>query len=372
MSRPRIGGEVLVVGAGVTGLATALALRSAGAGVTLVERRAAMPRRGLGLNLPGNAVRALAALGRADEVRVAGVQLARRDYRTADGRRLFTVDESEFWSGVGSPVAVRHGDVVAALARDQDVRFGVDVVDVDTTGERPRVRTSDGDDRTYDLVLGADGIHSRVRASVTDARPRGSSMTASAWRFVTANPGVEGWSAWNGHGLVMLLLPVSPTEVYGYAASNTGRRVGADPQWLLSAYERFPGVVRDAVRTAVDDARTLRLDPVEEVRADRWHRGRVGVLGDAAHATGPVWAQGAAMGLEDALVLAEEIVSAGPVPAALAGWEARRRSRVGHVQAATDRMSRMARTPDVLSRFLVPFAGPRTYRAVYGPLREPP
>ena len=96
------------------------------------------------------------------------------------------------------------------------------------------------------------------------------------------------------------------------------------------------------------------------------------VIGDAAHATGPVWAQGAAGALEDALVLAEILGSSSDWTAVGAAWERRRRPRIDHVQAATDRMSRLAGLPDWLSHRLAPFAGPRAYRSTYGPLRDPP
>jgi len=88
--------RVLVVGAGVAGLATARALRGADFEVTVVERRPGAPLPGLGLNLPGNAVRALDALGVAEQVLAAGIPVTRREYRTARGRLLFAVDESAY------------------------------------------------------------------------------------------------------------------------------------------------------------------------------------------------------------------------------------------------------------------------------------
>ena len=97
---------------------------------------------------------------------------------------------------------------------------------------------------------------------------------------------------------------------------------------------------------------------MEEIRIDTWHRGPVVLVGDAAHATGPVWAQGAAAALEDAQVLAEMLGSRSDWTAAVSAWELRRRPRVDHVQAATDRMSHLARLPGCLSHNLAPIAGP--------------
>jgi len=105
---------------------------------------------------------------------------------------------------------------------------------------------------------------------------------------------------------------------------------------------------------------------VEEVRLPSWHSGRSVVIGDAAHASAPVWAQGAALALEDALVLAD-ILADGGWDTAGARYEARRRPRVEHVQKMTDRTSRSTRLPGWLRGLALPAA----YRSTYGPLRRP-
>ena len=118
------------------------------------------------------------------------------------------------------------------------------------------------------------------------------------------------------------------------------------------------------------DPGRLYHSPVEEVRCPRWSPGRLALIGDAAHATAPVWAQGAALALEDALVLA----SCWPAidwTAVGAEFDRLRRPRVDHVQAATDRMSRLAALPARLRDLVAPVLGPRAYREAYGPLRTP-
>ena len=93
--------------------------------------------------------------------------------------------------------------------------------------------------------------------------------------------------------------------MYAYASSSRGDGAGADPSWLEDAYARFPEPVTRAIRHALSSEAPPYRSPVDEVRIPTWHDGNVILLGDAAHATGPVWAQGAAMAMEDAVVLAD-------------------------------------------------------------------
>ena len=216
--------RILIVGGGIAGFAMIRALARRGIAATVVERLSGPPDAGLGLNLPGNAVRALQALGVGDELRERSVPILRREYRT---------------------------------------------------------------------------------------------------------------------------------------------------HWLSSTFGDYPEPVRHAVSSALADPSSLYHSPVEEVRIDSWHRGRVVLIGDAAHATAPVWAQGAALAAEDALVLADLLAERDDWERAGDEFERRRRPRVGHVQKMTDRLSRAAGLPRWLRDAILPVLGPRTYSKTYGPLREP-
>lgn len=363
------------MGAGIAGLALARALTRHGIACTVVERRDAESGRGMGLNLPGNAVRALAALGVAEDVLAAGVPIRRREYRNDRDRLLFAVDEAAFWDGVGASVCVRHGRVQHALLSDATVadavRYDSAVTRLLSSDDQVRVDfVATEDSSTFDLVVGADGVHSVVRPAVTPFTVRPSIMTAGSWRFITENPGIDGWTAWTGSGATFLLIPVAEGQVYGYAAGRPGTAPGDDPGWLDAAFARFPAPVTTTVSRVVDDpAAGLFHSPVHEVRCERWSSGRVVLIGEAAHAMGPVWAQGAAMALEDALVLADLLAHRTDWSRVGSEFEARRRPRVEHVRAATDKMSRLAGLPSPIRNLVGPFLGPRGYREAYGPLR---
>jgi 2-polyprenyl-6-methoxyphenol hydroxylase-like FAD-dependent oxidoreductase len=196
-------------------------------------------------------------------------------------------------------------------------------------------------------------------------------LSAAGWRFMTTNPGVDCWSSWTGPAETFFLIPVDGERVYGFASATKGRSVDADQRWLGWAFADYPQLVRSAVSSVLAEPSSLYHSPIEEVRLDSWHRRRIVLIGDAAHATAPVWAEGAAMAAEDALVLAELLSTRDDWATVGVEFEERRRPRVEHVQKMTDRLSRAADLPGWLRDAILPFAGPRTYRETFGPLREP-
>jgi 2-polyprenyl-6-methoxyphenol hydroxylase-like FAD-dependent oxidoreductase len=176
---------------------------------------------------------------------------------------------------------------------------------------------------------------------------------------------------WSGPAGTLLLIPLTDGQVYGYASATGRTPAGGDPDWLRTTFAAYPDLARQAVDSAVAEPEGLYHSPVDEVRLARWHRGPVVLIGDAAHATAPIWAQGAALAVEDALVLAELLASHADWTVVGAEFERRRRGRVEHVQAMTDRLSRAASLPGWLRDRLLPFVGPRTYRETYGALKSP-
>jgi 2-polyprenyl-6-methoxyphenol hydroxylase-like FAD-dependent oxidoreductase len=367
--------RLLVVGGGIAGFGLARALSLRGVSCALVERLPAPPGSGLGLNLPGNALRALAALGLAEEVVDRGMRIRRREYRNRTGRLLFAVDEEGFWGQVGPSVCLRRGDlldVLRASIPEVTPRWGTSLVLAELVDEGVRVQLEPGPAEIYDLVVGADGVHSAVRRALLPADDlRGSLMTAASWRFTAPNPGVDCWTVWSGAQGTFLLIPVDAEQVYGYASATRGGAAGDDPRWLEATFAGFPEPVATTIGAVLDEGDRLYYSPVEEVRCERWSRGRLVLVGDAAHATGPVWAQGAALALEDAIVLADLLAERRDWSGVGAEFERRRRPRVDHVQAATDKMSRLAALPSRLRDLVAPVLGPRTYRDAYEPLRTP-
>lgn len=168
---------------------------------------------------------------------------------------------------------------------------------------------------------------------------------------------------------MLLLLPLPNDEVYGWAALNGETDI--ELALLDRAFEAFPNIVKRVVEAVAGGRCSVHHSPLEEVRLAKWSHNAFVLIGDAAHATAPVWAEGVAMALEDALVLAELLSTRQDWENVPALFEARRRPRVEHVQAMTDGMSKAARLPYALRNCLLPFLGPWNYHRTYRPLLQP-
>lgn len=368
--------RVLIVGGGVAGLAAAQALQRKGLAAAVLESQATLADGGLAVNLPGNAIRALEGLGLASELSEKGSPIGRREYRNQRGRLLFSVNETEFWGHDSQPRCVRRSDLLALLKQGlpgEALRYESRVVSVRHStasgGAGPiTVRLAEGTTEQCDLLVGADGARSVVRRELFGGHtPQAALVSDASWRFMAPNPGVDCWTVWAGsRGSLFLLIPVDNGEAYGWVSAPG--RTASD---LPAAFSAFPKIVRETLGSAWAQPVPPYHSPLEEVRMPRWSDGRALLVGDAAHATAPVWAQGAALAIEDAQVLAELLGTSEDWDGVGLEYERRRRPRVDHVVAATDRLSRMAGIPNLFRDVIMPLAGPPSYRAAYQPLRAP-
>ena len=362
--------RILVVGAGVAGLAAARALARAGFSAEVVERRPAWDEEGTGIYLPGNACRALRALGLEQAVAERGVAIPGQRFSDDRGRLLLEIDLAELWDGVGPCLALPRADFHAVLregARDAPVRLGAEVRALDDRDGAVAVEFGDGTAADYDVVIGADGIHSTVRRLVFGDDATAQPVGQTGWRFVTACPSeVTTWSVLLGRRTAFLTIPVGRGRVYCYA--DVASRPGEERDDDLAVFSDFAAPAPALLESVA--GHDLHRSAIEEVALDSWVRGRVVLIGDAAHATSPNMAEGAAMALEDALVLAECLGHPGDVPAALAAFEARRRPRTDWVRAQTHRRDRTRYLPTAVRNTVLRALGRRIFRSNYRPLLD--
>ncbi|HEY3007730.1 MAG TPA: FAD-dependent monooxygenase [Micromonosporaceae bacterium] len=369
------GVRVLIVGAGIAGLASARTLSRWGADVKIVEHAPATTTDGTGIYLPGNAVRAIDSLGLGAEVAQRAVRIQRQRFADHRGRLLFDIDVDDVWKGVGACLALHRAtlhQVLLAGAGDVTIHWGrtTRAMAVDDGGVL--VEFGDGATDHYDLVLGADGLHSTVRRLVFDAaepRPVGQ----HARRFVVNRPdSAPTWSVLLGPGSSFLTIPIGDGRLYCYCDGPIGNRVPPMRQLLARYAQPVPDLLDalDALDQAGDGGGTVHTGTVDEVVLDSWSHGAVLLIGDAAHATSPNMAQGAAMALEDALVLAECLAAAGGIAEALAAYERRRRTRTDWVLRQTHRRDRARALHPAVRNVVLRRFGRRIFRENYRPLRE--
>jgi len=366
---------VAIVGGGIAGLALGRALHQGSVPFSIAERRQSPADGGLAIILPGNAIEALGRLGLREPIEALGHPLRRRQYRTAGDKLLCQIDEDDFWGLANRPRSVIRSDLTAMLAdgspTDQ-IRRGVEVQKISLHPGHAALQLTGGSSLDARLVVGADGVNSQVRAQAFTGLGGATlaSIADSSWRFMAPNPGVDCWTLWAGTEAMVLLAPVGNDVVYGWAALIRKGSRGGTASELDRLTCEFPERVRRAIMHARSHRRSLYHSPLQEVLLDCWHRGRAVLIGDAAHATAPVWAQGAALALEDAIVLAASISDHADVQAALVDFQNKRIKRITHVRTLTDAMSRAAKLPPIVRNLLLPIVGPRRYRQTYGPLKE--
>nr|WP_054142054.1 FAD-dependent oxidoreductase [Bosea sp. AAP35] len=366
--------RILIVGAGIAGLATHRALSLRGFKPTIVDRNPGAGEGGAGLFLPGNSVRALEQLGLLDALLKHSHPIARQRICDENGRLLHEIDTAEFWSAVGPCRGTRRSTLWQLL------RDGIDTdlitTSVETIDERDdhcRVRFDDGKSGEYDLVIGADGVGFSVRR-LTFPDCRGPDYVGNVcWRFIVHNIcGVADWTVMLGRDRSLLCKPISPSELYVYADLSVPKhevsRYSATTR-LRPLFDGVAGPLQPVLRLA--GSADVHFAALVRLRLDRWHRGRVVLVGDAAHAGPPSMAQGAGMAVEDALVLADELAGRDDLTAALARFEARRKPRADWVHRQNASRDRARRLPRVVRNALFRFGGAMLYRHSYAPLTDP-
>jgi len=343
--------KIGINGAGIGGLAAAIALRKLGLDVVVFEQAARFARVGADINLTPNAVRALDGLCVGEALRETAARPTHRISRVwntgEETSRLAMSDEAEI--RYGAPQLTMHrGDLMTALERAlpaECVRLGKKAAGIERHEAGATLRFADGTQEDVDVLIGADGIHSAVRTSLFGPEhPVFTGVVAyravvPAERLVCV-PNLQAFTKWWG--------PEATSQIVTFPL-NRGREIFvfatvAQETWRNESWTT-PGRVED-VREAYAgfhaEARAL-LDACDDVLISAlyvrdplpaWSAGTVTLLGDACHPMMPFMAQGAGMAIEDGVVLARCLAEADgkDIPAALARYQAARHERTSRIQ----------------------------------------
>ncbi|MGW0737570.1 FAD-dependent monooxygenase [Streptomyces sp. NPDC002851] len=346
--------RALVIGGGIGGLTAAAALHQEGWDVTVVERAVSLEPVGAGISLSPNAQRALDVIGLGDEIRALAAWQGDGGLRTPAGRWLSRTSSKDLAERFGGSLVLLHRATLVDALRSrlprEAVRTGQAASLVDAGGPvRPAVVATPDGALTADLVVGADGIHSRVRGALFPDHPGPAYSGFTTWRVVV--PALErpfgSHETW-GRGELWGSHPMKDSTVYAYAAAGVpaGGRVPDDErEELLRRFGDWHRPIPDILAAARPE-QVLRNDVYFMREAlPAYHSGRVALLGDAAHAMTPSLGQGGNQAIEDAVVLAHHARPDATLDAALAAYTADRLPRTMAVVRKAYTMGRVNTTP---------------------------
>ncbi|MFC9259037.1 FAD-dependent oxidoreductase [Streptomyces hydrogenans] len=350
MSTPR---KVLVVGGGAAGNAATILLRRAGIDVDLVEAKDDWnATAGSGITLQGNALRVLRELGVWDEVKASGFPFGSVGITAPDGTVLHVQrdlrtggDDLPATVGMQRP-RLQQILIDAVRASGATVRLGTTATIEGQDGTGVSVRFGDGSEHRYDLVIAADGLGSATRAQIgiTD-KPEPTGM--AIWRVAAPRPaGVQHTDlAYGGPAYIAGYCPTSDTTLYAYVVEKNRDRSSIPPESYAQEMVRLASAYGGAwpeITATITDPSKVNYTWFDRLLVEgSWHRGRVVLVGDAAHCCPPTMAQGAALSLEDSWVLAQMLIAADTWDdALLQAYYERRIARVRPVVEASVQIGR--------------------------------
>ena len=336
--------SVLVIGGGLAGAAVSTLLAEGGVGVHLVEAKSDVSVAGSGITLQGNALRELRNLGVWRQVQEKGFGFDSLGLRAPDPAGTLIVEMPDVRSG-GPDLPATVGMPRPELARilldraekaGADVRLGTTVDRLEQDGDGVTATFADGTTGRYDLVIGADGIRSWTRRQVgIDLETKATGM--GIWRAFGPRPESVTRTDlyYGGPAYIAGYCPTGENSLYAYIVEDVQDRSGLSPDEQLATMKQLAAAYHgpwDDIRETLDDPSRVNYTKFEtHVLAAPWNRGRVVVIGDAAHSCPPTLAQGGAQALEDAAVLAELLLASDSLDDGL--WDSFHARRVPRAQA---------------------------------------
>jgi 2-polyprenyl-6-methoxyphenol hydroxylase-like FAD-dependent oxidoreductase len=334
--------RALVVGGGIGGLTAAIALRQQRIAVDLVEIKREWTVYGVGIIQPNNALRALAKIGLADRCVAYGASFPGWKIFDVDGNFLMDAPSSNVAAPAYPPIngitrPLLHKVLSEnAVQQGVDIRLGVTVETMEETDDHIDVTLTDGRHERYGIVIGVDGAHSQMRARLFGPEMRPVFTGQIVWRYNLPRPPEQVWGhVYYGRQSKVGLTPLSPTLMYMFLVTE-------EPGNPRFPHEQLAGLMRARLTEhnglvaelaqLITDPDGVVYKPMEALRVPApWHRGRTILIGDAAHTTTPQLAQGAAMAVEDAVLLAELLGRGTDLQAIFAEFMRRRFDRAAYV-----------------------------------------
>lgn len=337
---PVTASKILIIGGGIGGLTSAIALGRQGHDIEVIERDPDWAVYGVGIIQQGNVVRAMKELGIIDDYLEAGFGFDQVDVYIPTGAHVASIPMPKlvpgYPAGVGIGRRALHkvlGD--RAIEAGATVRLGVTATSFDDDGEGVAVAFSDGTTGRYDFVIGADGVYSQTRRTIFPDAPGPEFTGQAVWRYNFERPAeVVSLHAYEGPTGVGLM-PLSDSLMYMFITTPEPGNPRYPHEELAAAMRSKLVGLPPAVATlgeGITDNDEVVYKPLEWLMLEGdWHKGRIVLLGDAVHATTPHLGQGAGMAIEDSIVLADELTKADTLEEAFRAFRERRFQRCDYI-----------------------------------------
>jgi 2-polyprenyl-6-methoxyphenol hydroxylase-like FAD-dependent oxidoreductase len=351
--------KVLIIGGGIGGLSAAIALAKAGIDTDVAEIERDWKIYQVGIVVQANFIRAMAALGIAEQAVAAGFAYDGLIFEDLHGRVIQRLNGARlagpnYPSHLGMTRPALHQVLfTAASEAGARLRLGTTFRQLTALADRVQVDFNDASTEQYDLVVGADGVYSQVRAHLfgTQYRPRFTGQ--GTWRYNVARPSQVNYSFMcMGEGLPLGkcgFIPLSEQSGYVWLVQSEPGNPRHPPEQLANIFrERLKACtgIMAQMREQIRNASQVVYRPLEALLLPRpWYRGRVLLIGDAAHATTPHLGQGSAQAVEDAVVLGELLARNAPVEGLLEEFMQRRYERCRFIVESSLQLGEWEQSP---------------------------
>jgi len=331
--------RILVIGGGFSGMSAAIELRKQGADVDLVEIDPEWRNYGAGISLGGATLRAFRSLGVLEAFLERGSAQDGVSIRLPHGPQVAMLPTPRLAGpdvpGGGAIMRPVLAQILVDATRAAGTRLhlGCSFSTIEQEGDGVHVSFTDGRRERYDLVVGADGLNSKVREALFPDAPKPRYSGQGVWRAVVPRPPeIETATMWIGPKVKPGVNPVSKTQMYLFITEPRAVNEHLDPstfaEHVRALLADFPAPELQAIRAGLGADSMIVYRPLEGLLVPQpWSRGRVVLIGDAVHATTPHLASGACIGIEDAIVLADELARNADLALALAAFGERRWER---------------------------------------------
>ncbi|MDH4414133.1 MAG: FAD-dependent oxidoreductase [Rhizobium sp.] len=343
--------KILVIGGGFAGMTAAVQLSRQGFEVDLVEIDAGWRSYGAGISLHGSTLRVIKQLGLIDQFMQEGFATDGLEMRGPNDAVLVSIPTPRVAGpdipGGGAILRPALAKILSQAVRNSatHIRLGLTFTDISQDEEGATVTFSDGSVSRYDLVIGADGLYSTVRTKVFPDAPKPRFIGQSVWRAILPRPeGIDTITMWMGPKLKVGVNRVTEDTVYLFLTEDRATNDFVPPETFVETLrgllERFPSPTIRKIASELSSEHHIVYRPLEQMLLPRpWHRNRIALIGDAVHATSPHLAAGACIGIEDAMVLAEELAKGIDLQGALTAFEERRWDRCRMVVENSGRLA---------------------------------